>query len=258
MPFSYDDPETGAENCCMRMPEHQVVRLLLVDEERLVRAALQKLVESWPEYEVVGDVGSKEETFAVLDRLDPDVVLLSLPFEESQSVELVSELVQRSGRAQLLVLVGEGEANLAAEIVRLGARGVVRKNRAPEELRRAIQTVHEGREIWLDRASLAMLVSMGTRRLENAKSSLTELTQREQEVVKLVVKGLKNKEVGERLFISETTVRHHLTTIFTKLDVRNRFELIDQVHRQRFTLAEPAWLPSDTKDGRGGRDEGTK
>jgi two-component system response regulator DevR len=258
MPFSYDDAALHAENERMRMPEHRAIRLLLVDEERLVRAALQKLVESWPEYEVVGEVGSKEETLGMLDRLDPDVVLLSLPGEETQSVEIVSELVQVAGRAQLLVLVGEGVPGLAAEIVRMGARGVVRKNRAPDELRRAIQTVHEGREIWLDRASLAMLVTTGSRRLENPKSSLAQLTLREREVVNLVIKGLKNKEVGERLFISETTVRHHLTTIFTKLEVRNRFELIDQVHRHRFTPAEPAWLPHDAKEARGGRNEGTK
>lgn len=220
-----------AEEYAMTMSEDRPVRILLVEEEALVRAALQKLLESWPEYEVVGEAGSKEETLEVLQPLDPDVVLLALGGEDLQDIEIVAALAQACKRAKLLVLIGETTGTLAAEVVRAGARGVVHKNKAPNELRRAIQKVHEGREIWLDRASLATLVSVGIRPVESQSSYFGALTPREREVVSLVTKGLKNKEVGEQLFISETTVRHHLTTIFDKLDVRNRFELIDHFHR---------------------------
>src|SRR5262249_23881701 len=143
------------------------------------------------------------------------------------------ELAQTSQRAQLLVLIGETVPGLGAQIVTLGARGVIRKNKAPDELRRAIQKVHHAKEIWLDRASLATLITAGQQGNDKQPTYLGTLTQRERQVVNLVAKGLKNKEVGERLFISETTVRHHLTKIFEKLEVKNRFELIDRLHRTR-------------------------
>jgi DNA-binding NarL/FixJ family response regulator len=223
--------------------EDRRVRILLVEEESLVRAALQKLLESWPEYEVVGEAGSKEETLGMLQPLDPDVLLLALAGEDVRDIETLAALSQACKRAKLLVLIGETTGSLAVDAIRAGARGVVHKNKAPDELRRAIQKVHEGREIWLDRVSLATLVSVGMRPIESQKSLFGALTPREREVVSLVTKGLKNKEVGERLFISETTVRHHLTTIFDKLDVRNRFELIDHFHRYGTSGAEELSWP---------------
>jgi len=210
-------------------------RMFLVEEECLVRAALRTLLESWPECAVVGDAGNSTEALTTLGHLDPDLVLLSLSKVDSQSLELIGGFVQASTR-QVLALVGEILVpNAAAEIVRLGARGVVRKTTAPDELRRAIQKIHLGREIWLDRASIARLV---TAKFDTPTSAFDLLTQRECEVARLVNKGLKNKEVGERLFISETTVRHHLTTIFSKLEVRNRFELIDHLHRNKFLASK--------------------
>jgi DNA-binding NarL/FixJ family response regulator len=221
-----------AETDCMTMPQEQRTRILLVEGECIVRAALQKLLETWPEYEVVGATGNFEDTVELLGRVDPDVILLTLP-DDSDGLDMVRDLVRAAERAQILILLGASVSTLAVDVVKLGARGVVHKNKAPEELRRAIQKVHLGREIWLDRASLASLITVGLRR-EDSQKYFSALTRREREVVGLVSKGLKNKEVGEGLFISETTVRHHLTTIFGKLDVRNRFELIDYLHRHRF------------------------
>jgi DNA-binding NarL/FixJ family response regulator len=232
----------------MSTPVDRRIRILLVEEESLVRAALQKLLESWPECEVVGDAGSTSEALTMLGRLEADLVMLTLPANESQNLEIVSQLAETS--EQLLVLVGEGLPVVAADIVRHGARGVVRKNKAPDELRRAIQKVHEGKEIWLDRASLSALVNVGRPRAESQAPSLSVLTRRECEVAGLVSKGLKNKEVGEQLFISETTVRHHLTTIFSKLEVRNRFELIDHMHRHKpFLSKERTSSPSGQPKG---------
>ena len=230
----------------MSTSEERRIRILLIEEECLVRAALQKLLESWSEFQVVGDAGTGAEGLELLDRLSPHVVLLTLTENGAENLEIICEFARAS--AQLLVLVGENlPPAAAAQIVGHGARGVVRKNKAPDELRRAIKKIDEGSEIWLDRASLATLVFSGASRPDNhTSSSLALLTQREREVAGLVNKGLKNKEVGERLFISETTVRHHLTTIFNKLEVRNRFELIDHLHRHKLaTSSEKTLLGSN-------------
>ena len=237
------------------MSENRRIRILLVEEETLVRAALHKLLESWSEYEVIGEGGSKEEALEMLQRLDPDVILLAVSGDGydlndrlGKDTETVRTLAQAFSRAQILILMGDAPASLATELVRAGARGVVCKNKAPSELRRAIPIVHGGREIWLDRASLATLVTASSGRVDRQNSHLSELTPREREVVFLVTKGLKNKEVGERLFISETTVRHHLTTIFDKLDVRNRFELINHLHRFGSVVSnETTWATGSRK-----------
>src|SRR5688572_29574345 len=133
--------------------------IVLVEEQILVRAALIKLLESWPECAVVGEADDSTEALKVVNRLDPDLVLLTLATVDSQSLELLGSFV-RAVATPVLALVGESlVANAAAEIVRVGARGVVRKTTAPDELRRAIQKIHEGSEIWLDRASMSRLVT---------------------------------------------------------------------------------------------------
>jgi len=229
-----------AEIISMPTPDHRPIRILLVEGEALVRAALHKLLESWPDFEIVAQIGRGEDVPELIQRLDPDMILLALP-DDAEGLEAVRELARVSERAKLLVLVGGSDPELPIQMVRLGARGVVQKRKAPEELRKAIQKVHEGKEIWLDRPSLSILINerqTGGRWPAAAQESrLDLLTDREMEVVTLVSKGHKNKEVGERLFISETTVRHHLTTIFQKLKVRNRFELIAHLHRHRFSAS---------------------
>src|SRR5690349_14760615 len=131
------------------MPMDVTFRILLVEEARLIRAAIQKLLESWPEYQVVGDADSRERAIELLRRLDPDVIVLGLNGDGAEDFETVRELAQAAERSQLLVLIGDDISSVAAELVSLGARGVVRKSKAPDELRLAIQKIHEGKEIWL-------------------------------------------------------------------------------------------------------------
>ena len=128
----------------MSSTEEGRIRILLVEEESLVRAALRKLLESWPEFEIVGSASRTKEALELLDHLEPHVVLLTLTGGDTHSLDIIRDFAQRA--EQLLVLLGEGLLpNSPAEVVRLGARGVVRKNKAPDELRRAIKKVHEGR-----------------------------------------------------------------------------------------------------------------
>jgi DNA-binding NarL/FixJ family response regulator len=212
------------------VPKEQPIRILLVAEETLVRAALQKLLESWPEYEVVGLTGTKEETIEMLRHVAADIVLLTLG-NSNPDLETVSELAKACDPGRLLVLVGETAPSFAAQLVTFGAKGVFGKHKSPDKLRKALQTVHDGKELWLDRASMTALINATPGRADEHGSRLSKLTDREREVISYVCRGLTNREVGQRLFISETTVRHHLTTIFDKLKLRNRFELIDFLHR---------------------------
>jgi DNA-binding NarL/FixJ family response regulator len=215
---------------CTAMSDQPPIRILLVAEESLIRAGLRKLLEGWPECLVVDETGSREGALNTLAHVEIDLVLLSLP-KRPQSLDIVSELAHVSENARVLVLEGDHYPSIAQQIVQLGGRGVVGINKAPDELRRAIQKVHWDEEIWLDRATLCKLVIGAPRRTEKEQVNLNVLTDREREIVELVCKGLTNKPVGEQLFISQTTVRHHLTTIFDKLQIRNRFELFDFMYR---------------------------
>ena len=210
-----------------------VVQILLVEEEALVRAALQALVTSWPGFHVVAEAATRDEAAQLLRRFQPNVVLVSLGGIEDSDLKVVRELTAISGRARLLTLVGDCNKDFRLQIIRYGARGVVLRSKPASELQKAIQTIHQTDEIWLDRAALASLITQakGPMVVDSGRSELFgRLTDREREIVTLVTQGLKNKEVGDRLFISETTVRHHLTTIFNKLSISSRFELIAYVH----------------------------
>jgi DNA-binding NarL/FixJ family response regulator len=213
----------------------QPIRIFLVAEENLFRAGLEKLLESWPEYEIAGKAGSREETLEMLQHVHADVVLLTLTGED-QELQVVSEIAKACAPARILVLV-HNERGIASQLVTLGAGGVIAENKGPDKLRQALRTVYAGKELWLDRASLNALVNGARGNPENPESRIGALTAREREVAGLVSRGFTNKEVGERLFISETTVRHHLTTIFDKLKVRNRFELIDFLYRNHISIS---------------------
>ena len=205
-----------------------------MEEEALVRAALQALLTSWSGIQIVGEAATKDEAIQQLRRLEPHVIVLSLGGTEEVDLKTVRDVAAISGRAKLLALVGECNRDFRLQVVRYGARGVVLRSKPASELQKAIERIHKTDEIWLDRAALASLITDGKPGIAldtSGRSALFgRLTDREREIVVLVTQGLKNKDVGNRLFISETTVRHHLTTIFNKLNISSRFELIAYVH----------------------------
>ena len=218
----------------MSKAEQNSVRILLMEEEALVRAALQALLTSWSGLQIVGEAATKDEAIQQVRRLEPHVIVLSLGGTEEIDLKTVRDMAAIAGRAKLLALVGECNRDFRLQVVRYGARGVVLRSKPASELQKAIERIHKTDEIWLDRAALASLITNGKPGMPLDTSGRGELfgrlTDREREIVMLVTQGLKNKDVGNRLFISETTVRHHLTTIFNKLNISSRFELIAYVH----------------------------
>src|SRR6185503_12420925 len=137
--------------------------------------------------------------------------------------------------ARVLVLTGLKDAEAHRQAVKLGAVGVVLKDQAPEVLIKAIKKVHAG-EVWLDRTTTGNLFHEMTQtsgELDPEKSKINSLTEREFQVIQLIAEGLKNKEIAKRLFISETTVTHHLSSIFSKLDVSDRLELVIYAFAQK-------------------------
>jgi DNA-binding NarL/FixJ family response regulator len=193
---------------------------------------------------VVGEAGDLSTAVQLAAREHPDIILLDLDMGGQSGLDILPDLLASASEARVLVLTGIRDAKVHRDAIRRGALGVVAKEQAAEVLLKAIKKVQAG-EAWLDRMTMGhVLAEIRSRNaLEGAdpeKAKIAALSNREREVLDLVSEGLKNQEIGERLFISDHTVRHHISAIFAKLDVSGRLELILYAYRHR--LAKP---PSD-------------
>jgi two-component system, NarL family, nitrate/nitrite response regulator NarL len=209
------------------MSDTPVIRLVLVEPERLIREALQALLEKTNGISVVGDAGAVEELLGIVEDHHPDVVLLAMDGWGEREVTLLEALPWLSERTRTLVVTSDVDPNLHARAIQLGAMGIVLKTQPARSLVKAVQKVHAG-ELWLDRAQTADLVNRLTRKRteeDPEAAKIGSLTAREREIVTLVTEGLKNKDVADRLSISEATARNHLTSILDKLALSNRFQL---------------------------------
>lgn len=211
------------------------VRVMLVDDHAVLRMGLQMLIESHAGMEIVAEAGDCAEALAKAGEKRPDVILLDLDLGGVDGLELIPQLLEISAKSLIIVLTGVRDTDAHERAVRLGARGVVLKDKADEQLITAIEKVCAG-ELWLSRMMIGRVFADMVRgaphsALSPEAESVSRLTERERQVIALVAEGLKNKEIADRLFISEPTVRHHLTSIFDKLNVGSRLELVIYSYR---------------------------
>ncbi len=222
-------------------PDTDVIHILLVDDHSIVRSGLRMLIGSEPGLEVVGEADGRASALDSSARLQPDIILLDLDLGGESSLDFLPDLLANVPQARVILLTGTRNPDEHVRAVRLGAMGVVLKEQAADVLIRAIRKVHAG-EAWLDPTLTARLLTgmapgRGAKQVDPEAIKIAALTDREREVIALICEGLQNKTIGQRLFISETTVRHHLTSIFSKLGLENRLELV--IYAYRHGLAQP-------------------
>jgi two-component system, NarL family, nitrate/nitrite response regulator NarL len=217
------------------------IRILLIDDHVIVRAGLRMLIENHKGMVVVGEAGTRIDALAIAAREKPQVILLDLDMGNESGLDFLRELLDAAAGARVVMLTGVRDPEAHRRAVHLGAMGLVLKDKAAEILIKAIEKVHAG-EVWLDRSLTASVLSEMSqageiRRADPDARRISSLTDREREIVGLVCEGLKNKQIGDRLFISEATVRNHLTSILSKLELSDRFELA--LYAYRHHLAKP-------------------
>lgn len=218
----------------------QVIRVLLVDDHAVVRSGLRMLIENRSRVKVVGEAANPTDALASAARERPDVIVLDLDLGTDSGLDLLPQLLSVADTARVLVLTGVRDFEKHRKAARLGAVGLVQKDNAVEVLLTAIEKVYAG-EIWFDRALLSSLITETGRADKKSDPELNKiatLTPREREIIGVIAdSGLKNKQIADRLFISPTTVRHHLTSIFQKLGVSDRLELA--IYAYRYGIAKP-------------------
>ena len=223
------------------MHDGQPIRVFLVDDHAIMRSGLRLIIEKQANLKVVGEAGNRSDALAIAGQEQPDIILLDLYLPGTSGLDLIPELFAAASDTRILILTGVADPEAHARAMHLGAMGIVLKEKAPEVLIKAIEKVYKG-EVWLDRSMIASVFGAKSR-ASLAKNSdpetakIASLTERERMVISLISEGLRNKQIAERLFISETTVSHHLTSIFGKLQVSDRLGLIIYAYRHR--LAKP-------------------
>jgi len=205
------------------------IRILLVDDHKTMLWGLERLIQAEaPAFTLVGSASDPVEATRLCAELAPDIVLLDLDLKGSSSLDILPKLLAKGTTRAVILSANRDQATLASA-VKLGARGVVSKEAPTEDVLAAIRKVHGG-ELWLDQSLMQALLGqlVAPAPAPNPEAArIATLTAREREVVTLIVQGqgAMNKELAERVFISERTLRNHLTTIYQKLGVANRLEL---------------------------------
>lgn len=214
-------------------------RLVIVDDDPLVRAGLRLLIGGDDGAEVVGEGSDGDEAVALVTRLRPDVVLMDVRMERVDGVTATRELLHRWPQLKVLVLTTFGEDDTVIEALRAGARGFVLKDTPPERLVAAVRDVAAGAHA-LSPAVAALLVRQvadGRRghddRAAHARALLERLTERELDVARAVARGDSNADIGRELFLSVPTVKAHVSSILAKLDLANRVQIAVTVHDAR-------------------------
>lgn len=204
----------------------QAIRILVADDHAIFRDGLRKLLEAADDVQIIGEASNGVECTKMLAKLKPDILLLDLRMPEKDGLGVLEEVnFDNNQSTRVIVLTAAEDDRDVVRAMRLGARGVVLKQSASDLLLKSIRKVADG-EIWLDNRMTAEVIDAFKKSAESgSRREKPLLSDREKEIVQLVAQGFRNREIGEKLFISEQTVKNHLHNIFDKLGVSDRLEL---------------------------------
>lgn len=228
---------SGVQNGSTVAPEESEsskIRIVVADDHPIFRDGLCRLLALEPDFEVVAQAQDGRQVLEVLQQYEPDILLLDLKMPGLDGLATLQKLQSGRHKTRVIVLTASDDKNEFVQAMKLGTSGIVLKQSATELLIKSIRKVNAG-EIWLDSHTTAAVMRQFATGAEEAPAGVPAtssrererslLSQREREIVALVAQGFKNKEMAEKMFISEQTVKNHLHNIFDKLGVSDRLEL---------------------------------
>ena len=204
-----------------------MIRVALVDDQALFRAGIRMLVSSQPDLEFVGEAGDGAEGIAMVAATKPDVVLMDIRMPVMDGIESTRGIVAaaKGGRPRIIVLTTFDLDEAAARAIRAGASGFLLKDTDPEFLLASIRTVHAGSSVIAASATRELFEHFGSTKAA-PPASFETLTSREREIFLLAARGLSNSEIAAREFLSEATVKTHISRVLGKLQLRDRVQLV--------------------------------
>jgi DNA-binding NarL/FixJ family response regulator len=220
------------------------LRLLIVDDQALVRAGFRKLLESEDGLEVVGEAGDGAEAVAAARRLAPDVVLMDIRMPRVDGIEATRQVAAGGGgRPAVLILTTYDLDEYVFEALRAGASGFLLKDAPPDDLVAAVRTVARGDALLAPSVTRRLIAEFTSRKRPRPEAVLPALSQRETEVLKLVARGMSNAEIAQRLFLGEATVKTHVGSLLAKLQCRDRVQAVVRAYESGLVS------PGRTDDG---------
>jgi DNA-binding NarL/FixJ family response regulator len=207
------------------------IRVLVADDQSMVRAGFRRLLSDEPDIDVVAEADNGVEAVAKAERFAPDVVLMDIRMPELDGIEATRRILAADPAARILILTTFDLDEYVYNALGAGASGFVLKDDPPEQLVAAIRTVAAGDALLSPAVTKRVIKQFSRLPSPTAPKELEELTEREQEIFRLIADGLSNAQIGKELFISETTVKTHVTHIFQKLEVRDRVQAVILAYR---------------------------
>jgi RNA polymerase sigma factor (sigma-70 family) len=220
-----------------------LIRVLIVDDQALVRAGFRALLDAQDDIEVVGEAGDGAEAVRLAARLAPDVVLMDIRMPGLDGLEATRRIAADPALAQvrIVILTTFDLDEYVFEALRVGASGFLVKDTEPVELLRGVRAVAGGDALLSPGVTRRLIAEFASRaRRPRTPKALTGLTEREREVMALVGEGLSNEEIAERLVVSPATARTHVSRAMIKLGARDRAQLV--VFAYEAGLVSPGWL----------------
>ncbi|MEU0516915.1 response regulator transcription factor [Streptosporangium sp. NPDC006007] len=213
------------------------IRVLIVDDHALIRRSLEMALAAEADIEVVGEASDGQEAVELADRLTPDVMLMDVRMPRRSGIEATREIKASVPSTRIIMLTVSDEEEDLFEAIKAGATGYLLKNVQLDEVPEAVRGVHEGQSL-INPAMAAKLITefanMSRKEAERPPQlPVPRLTDREMEVLRLVAKGMNNRDIAKQLFISENTVKNHVRNILDKLQLHSRMEAVVYAVRER-------------------------
>ncbi|MEU9830454.1 response regulator transcription factor [Streptosporangium sp. NPDC048047] len=213
------------------------IRVLIVDDHALIRRSLEMALSTETDIEVVGEASDGQEAVELADRLTPDVMLMDVRMPRRSGIEATREIKASVPSTRIIMLTVSDEEEDLFEAIKAGATGYLLKNVQLDEVPEAVRGVHEGQSL-INPAMAAKLITefanMSRKEAERPPQlPVPRLTDREMEVLRLVAKGMNNREIAKQLFIAENTVKNHVRNILDKLQLHSRMEAVVYAVRER-------------------------
>lgn len=216
-----------------------MIRVMIVDDHSLVRQGLRQLLTLEDDFDVVGEAQHGDEVMDKVAGLNPDVILMDLNLPGKNGIELTGELKNKYPDVNILALTIDNDQNHVSKIIKAGALGYVLKDIDPDTLYEAIRTVAKG-EAYIQPCLLTKLLNEFRQFMNEEKTSISPeefgLTQRELEIVTYIASGNSNKDIAEKLFISEKTVKNHVSSILKKMALEDRTQVAVYAYRKGLVM----------------------